>query len=113
MAKVGRFVTDHAGTFCQITLDSREKILVGHVGRGFNDGSITIEVLKFLRFTADRIFACDLESPEGRAALTRLTRDARPGSIEATALGAFVAHAKTCKSVADVKTSCAALMTIR
>jgi hypothetical protein len=98
MAKVGRFVTDHAGMFCQIKLDSRERILVGHVGRGFSDGSITIEVLKFLRFTADSIFACDLESPQGKAVLTRLT----------TALGSFVAHLRTCKSVADVKAKCAA-----
>jgi hypothetical protein len=83
MAKVGRFVTDpKAGAFCQITLDSREKILVGHEGRGFNDGRVTIEVLKFLGFSSDRIFTCDLDSPEGRAALTHLTRDARPGSVE-------------------------------
>jgi hypothetical protein len=113
MAKVGRFVTDRAGAFCQITLDSGEKILVGHEGRGVNDGRVTIEVLKFLRFAADRIVTCDLDSPEGRAALTHLTRDARQGSVEATALGAFVAHVKSCKSVAEVKTSCAALMSIR
>jgi hypothetical protein len=69
MAKVGRFVTDRAGAFCQITLDSRDKILVGHAGSGFNDGRVTIEVLKFLRFASDRIFTCDLDSPEGRAAL--------------------------------------------
>jgi hypothetical protein len=31
MGKVGRFVTDpKAGAFCQITLDSGEKILVSH-----------------------------------------------------------------------------------
>ena len=113
MTKVGRFVTDRAGAFCQITLDSGEKILVGHEGRGFNDGRVTIEVLKFMRFAADRIFTCDLDSPAGGAALMRLTRDARPGSVEATALGAFVAHFKSCKSVAEVKTSCAALMSIR
>lgn len=114
MAKVGRFVTDpKAGAYCRIILDSGEKILVGHEGRGFNDGRVTIEVLKFMRFAADCIFTCDLDSPEGRAALTHLTRDARQGSAEATALGAFVAHVKDCKSVAEVKTSCAALMSIR
>jgi len=113
MAKVGRFVTDRAGAFCQISLDSGEKILVDHEGRRFNDGRVTIEVLKFLRFAADRIFTCDLDSPEGRAALAHLTRDARPGIVEGTALGAFVAHVKSCKSVAEVKTSCAALMSIR
>jgi len=112
MAKLGRFVTDRNGAFCQITLDSREKILVGHEGHGFN-GSVTIEVLKFMRFSSDRIFACDLRSPEGRAALTHLTRDAQPGSVEATALGAFAAHFKSCKSVVEVKTRCVALMSIR
>ena len=113
MAKVGRFITDRAGAFCQINLDSREKILVGREGHGFNDGRVTIEVLKFMHFSSDRILTCDLESPEGRAALAHLTQDARPGSVEATALGAFVAHFKTCKSVAEVKTRCAALMSIR
>ena len=65
MAKLGRFVTDRNGAFCQITLDSREKILVGHEGHGFN-GSVTIEVLKFMRFSSDRIFACDLREPGGQ-----------------------------------------------
>ena len=114
MAKVGRFVTDpKVGAYCRITLDSGEKILVNHEGSGFKDGRLTIDVLKFLGFSSDRIFTCGLDSPEGRAALIHLTRDARPGSVEATALGAFVAHIKSCKSVAEVKTSCAALMSIR
>ena len=114
MAKVGRFVTDpKAGAYCQITLDSGEKIIVNHGAGGSKGGLLTIEALKFLGFASDRIFTCDLDSPEGRAALTHLTREARPGSVEATALGAFVAHIKNCKSVAEVKTSCAALMSIR
>jgi len=114
MSKVGRFVTDpKAGAYCQITLDSGEKIIVNHGAGGFKGGWLTIEVLKFLGFSSDRLFTCDLDSPEGRAALTHLTRDARPGSVEATALGAFVAHVKSCTSVADVKSSCAALMSIR
>jgi len=114
MAKVGRFITDpKAGAYCQITLDSGEKILVHHEGSGFKDGRITIDVLKFLGFGSDRVFTCDLDSPEGRAALTHLTRDARPGSVEGTALGTFVAHVKSCTSVAEVKASCAALMSIR
>ena len=114
MAKVGRFVTDpKVGAYCRITLDSGEKILVNHEGSGFNDGRVTIDVVKFLGFGSDRIFTCDLDGPEGRAALIHLTRDARPGSAEATALGAFVAHVKRCKSVAEVKTTCAALMSIR
>ncbi len=46
MAKVGRFITGpRAGAYCQITLDSGEKILVNHKG-GFNSGWLTIEVSK-------------------------------------------------------------------
>lgn len=114
MAKVGRFVIDpKVGAYCRITLDSGEKILINHEGSGFKDGRVTIDVLKFLGFGSDRIFTCDLNSPEGRAALTRLTSDARQESAEGTALGAFVAHVKRCTSIAEVKTSCAALMSIR
>jgi hypothetical protein len=51
--------------------------MANHAGSGFKDGRVTIEVLKFMRFAADRIFSCDPDSPEGRAALTHLTRDAR------------------------------------
>ena len=114
MAKVGRFVTDpKAGAYCRITLDSGEKILVNHEGSGLKDGRVAIDVLKFMGFGSDRIFTCALGSPEGRAALAHLTRDARSGNVEATALGSFVAHVKSCTSVAEVKTSCAALMSIR
>jgi hypothetical protein len=51
-----------------------------------------------------------LDSPEGRAAFTELTRDVREGSVEATPLGAFVQYVKGCGSVADVKTRCATLL---
>jgi len=39
MGKVGRFVTDpKAGAFCQIALDSGEKVLVSHDKGGFKGG---------------------------------------------------------------------------
>jgi hypothetical protein len=111
MAKVGRFVTDaKAGAYCQITLDGGEKVIVNHDKGGFKGGRLTIEVSKFKGFSSARIFACDLESSEGKAALTRLTQDARPGSVEATPLGAFVEYVKACGSVAEVKTRCEAAM---
>ena len=114
MAKVGRFVVDpKAGAYCQITLDSGEKIVVNHDKGGFKGGHLTIEVPKFLGLSSERIFSCDLDAGEGRAALTQLTRDARQGSVEATPLGAFVEYLKTCPSVAEVKTRCAALQTNR
>lgn len=111
MGKVGRFVTDpRAGAYCQIVLDSGEKIIVNHDKGGFKGGTLTIEASKFMGFSSDRIFACDLDSPEGRAALTELTRDAQEGSVEAAPLGAFVQYVRDCSSVADVKTRCATLL---
>jgi hypothetical protein len=114
MASVGRFVTDpKAGAYCQITLDSGEKIIVNHDKGGFKGGRLTIEVLKLMGFSSDRFFACDLDSPEGKAALAELTRHAPEGSVEATPLGALVKYVKDCGSVALVKTRCAALVSIR
>jgi hypothetical protein len=111
MAKVGPFITDpKAGAYCQITLDSGEKLIVNHDKGGFKGGRITIEQSKFLGFSSERVFACDLDSPEGKAAMARLTRDAREGSVETTPLGAIVECVRACASVAEVKSRCAALM---
>lgn len=111
MAKVGRFVTDpRAGAYCQITLESGEKIVVNHEKGGFKGGALTIEVPKFMGLSSDRIFTCDLDGPQGQAALAQLTRGARPGAVEATPLAAFVEHLKVCRSLAEVKSRCAALM---
>jgi len=110
MAKVGRFVSDpKAGAHCQIVFDSGEKIVIKHDQGGFKGGRLTIEAPKFMGLGAERVFSCDLDSPDGKAVLGRLTRDARPGSVEATPLGAFVDYVKTCASVADLKSRCASL----
>jgi len=112
MAKVGRFVTDpRAGAYCQITLDSGEKIVVNHEKGGFKGGRLTIEVVKFLGLSSDRVFTCNLDGEEGRAVLTLLTRNARPDGVEATPLGAFVEYVRNCGSVTDVRTRCGALGT--
>jgi hypothetical protein len=112
MAKVGRWVTDpKAGAYCKITLDSGEKIIVNHDKGGFKGGSLTIEVPKFMGLSSDRIFVCNLDSHEGKTALTFLTRDAQAGSLDATPLGAFVKYLTTCRSVAEVKTCCTSLVT--
>ncbi len=111
MAKIGRFIVDpKAGAYCRITLDSREKILVNHDKGGFQGGRLTIEVPKFLGLSSDQIFACDLDSPEGKTALAQLTDASRMESAAGTPLGAFVECIKDCRSVADVKTRCAALV---
>ena len=111
MGKVGRFVTDpKAGAYCQIVLDSGEKIIINHDKGGFKGGWVTIEAVKFFGFSSDRIFACALDSPEGKAAMTTLTRGAKAGTIDSTPLGAFVHYVKDCGSVADVKRRCTMLL---
>jgi hypothetical protein len=110
MAKVGPFVTDpKAGAYCQITLDSGEKIIVNHEKGGFKGGRLTIELSRLMGFKSERIFACDLDSPEGAAALDRLTAGAH--GVDATPLGAFVKHVKDCGVAGEVKIRCAALLT--
>jgi len=110
MPKVGRFVTDpRAGAYCQITLDGGEKVIVNHEKGGFNGGLLTIEVMKFIGFSSDRPFACDLDSPEGQRLLAWLTRGAELGSLAATPLGAAVEFVRDAGSLAELMTRCAAL----
>jgi hypothetical protein len=111
MGKVGRFITDpKAGAYCQIVLDSGEKILVNHDKGGFKGGRLDISQSKWLGLSGETVFECDLDSAAGRAALAHLTRGVDPQSVRATPLGAFVEYVKDCKDVADVKARCAALM---
>jgi hypothetical protein len=111
MAKVGQWITDpKAGAYCRITLDSGEKTVVNHDKGGFKGGWVTIERLKLLDFSSDRIFACNLDSAESKAALSILTRDAQPRSLDATPLGAFVKLVKDSPSVAEVEARCRAVM---
>ena len=111
MAKVGRFVTDpKAGAYCQITLDSGEKVIVNHDKGGFKGGLLTIEVSKFMGFSSDRIWACNLDSPAGQGVLDWLTRGAEPGSLAATPLGAAVEFVREAGTLAELRTRCAALM---
>ena len=110
MAKVGRFVSDPtAGSYCQITFESGEKIVLSHDKGGFKGGRLSIEVSKLLGLRSMRIFDLDLDSTEGKSALAQLTRDAQPRTVEATPLGAFVAHLRSCRSVDYVKAKCSAI----
>jgi hypothetical protein len=74
MGKVGRWITDpKAGAYCTITLDGGEKIVINHDKGGFKGGRLTIERLKLFGFSSDRIFACDLDSQQGKTAVSFLT----------------------------------------
>jgi hypothetical protein len=111
MGKVGAFVTDpKAGAYCQVTLDSGEKILINHDKGGFKGGTLTIEKVKWMGLSSDRILSYSLDSLEAKAAMARLTQGVASDSAWATPLGAFVEYVKDCKSVDDVRAKCAALM---
>lgn len=111
MAKIGQFVTDpKAGAYCQIKFPSGEKALVTHDKGGFKGGRVTIERAKLFGLSSDTVFECDLDSPEGKAALGELTRGAQPGTVAATPLGAFVNHVKDCESVAAAVERCRSLL---
>ena len=110
MGKVGRFVIDpKEGAFCQVVLDSGEKILVNHDKGGFKGGTLTIAQTKWMGLAGDTFFTCNLDGPEGKAAIGRLTKGVDPESARATPLGAFVEYVKDCKDVAAVKSKCAVL----
>ena len=112
MGKVGRFVIDpKEGSYCQIVLDSGEKILVNHDKGGFKGGTLTIARTKWLGLAGDTFFTCNLDGAEGKAAIGRLTRGVDPQSARATPLGAFVEYLKDCADVSAVKSKCAAVMT--
>ena len=111
MGKVGRFVADpKVGAYCQIALDSGEKILVNHDKGGFKGGTLTIARTKWMGLAGDTFFTCDLDGPEGKTALGRLTKGVEPQSARATPLGAFVEHVKDCRDVAAVKSTCESLV---
>ena len=111
MARVGHFFTDpKRGAYCQVTLDSGEKIKVRHDPGGLKGGLLTIETSRWWKLKSDRVFTCDLDDERGKIALACLTRDAIPGSTAALPLRALVAYVKDCGSVALVKIRCAALL---
>jgi hypothetical protein len=110
MAKVGPFVTDPgAGAYCQIKLDSGEKVLVNHPKGGFKGGPLTITEVKWMGLASgEMLFECDLDSPEGKALVARLrSPSVAPDSAWATPLGVLVAKVQECRSLAEVRARCA------
>jgi hypothetical protein len=111
MAKVGRVVTDPKGSYCRITLDSGERIVVRHGEGRDGRGSVTIEEVRWwFLVPGATVFVCDLESAEGQCLRARLVEGSPPGSVRATPLGAVVEYAKRCRSLGDVKAACEALV---
>ena len=104
MAKVGQIVTTPTGSYCRITLDSGEKIIVNHEpgGRGTSTGArLTVERLKLMGFSSETVVSIDLDAAEGKAALAALRKEGTPGT-PVSPLSSFVAYAQGCPSVAEV-----------
>jgi hypothetical protein len=111
VARAGRIVTDaRAGAYCHVTLDGGEKIVVSHDRGGIKGGMLAIEVSRLMGLSAKRIFACNLDSPQGQAILAWLIQGAAPGSLAATPLGAMVEFVREAATLGELKTRCAALM---
>src|SRR5712664_1036628 len=91
-----------AGASCRIALGSGEAIVVNHSKGGFHGGVIAVEILTFMGLCSERLFACDLDGPEGRAA-----------SVEPTPLAAFAAYLEGSASRADLEARWEALMSGR
>jgi hypothetical protein len=109
MAKVGRFVSDpRAGSYCHVTIDTGEKLLVSHEKSGPR-GALSVALVKLWGLSSEPLFSVSLDSPEGQAALARLTAGAAPGSADATPLGALVHYVRECESLAAVRERCQAL----
>lgn len=109
MAKVGRFVTDpRAGSYCYVTLDTGEKLLVSHEKSG-QKGRLTVALVKLWGLNSEFLFAASLDSPVGQDIVARLTASATAGSADATPLGALVRYLKDADSLASARARCAAL----
>ena len=109
MAKVGRFVIDpRAGSYCYVTVDTGEKLLVSHDKSG-QKGRLTVALVKLWGLSSETLFAASLDSPEGQDILARLTAGAAAGSADATPLGALVHYLKDADSLAAARARCAAL----
>ena len=112
MAKIGQIVTIPTGSYCNITLDSGEKIVVNHEPgrRGASVGArLTVDRLKLMGFSSETVVRIDLDTTEGKAALAELVKEGTPGAPESP-LRAFAACAQKCASVAELVARCGELL---
>ena len=91
------------GASRRITLGSGETIVVHHSRGGFQGGILAVEILTFMGLCSERLFACDLDGPEGRAALARLTDDAAPAGAAPAPLATFTRYLEGSASLADLE----------
>ena len=108
MPKIGQLVSIPTGQYCNITLDSGEKIIVNYEqggGGGTGSACLTVDRVKMFGLSSDRVFAIDLDAKTGKTALTALTRDGG-----GSALQRFVAYIQDCRSIAELTARCRQLV---
>jgi hypothetical protein len=108
MAKVGQVVTIPTGSYCRMTLDSGEKIILNHEpggGAASTGARLTVDRVKLMGFSSETIVRIDLDTAEGKAALAELTKEGPPGTPRPPLL-VFVAYLQGCASVAEVVARC-------
>jgi hypothetical protein len=110
MPTVGRFVTDpRTGARCQVTLDDGEQVVVNHANGDVGGGLLTIERETRGGRSSERVFRCDLDTPEGQELRRGLVRGAEPGTTSATPLWALVQFVKSAGTLAELRSRCAKL----
>ncbi len=84
MAKVCQVVTIPTGSYCNNTLDSGEKIIANHElgGCGASAGArLSVDRLKLMGFSSEKVVQIDLDTAEGKAALVELTKEGTPSAL--------------------------------
>lgn len=104
--RIGHIVTIPTGSYCEITLDSNERILITHEEANAVRGArLTVELLRYFGFSTKVVFQVYLDTAEGGAMLARLGADTSPGAL-GSLLRRLVESVKDCRRAADVVTRC-------
>jgi hypothetical protein len=107
MRKVGPVVNLRTGSYCDMTLDSGERIVVSHEPgrRGLVHGRLAVERLKLMGFSSEPVVRIALDTLEGQAILAKLRVPEVPGTLAGT-LRRFVEYLQGCRSVAEIAARC-------
>ena len=111
MARVGQILTIPTGSYCNITLDSGEKIVARHEagGSGGTGARLRIDRLKVMGFRSETVVEIDLDTLYGSAALAELTSEGILG-LPRSPIQGLVAYVQACRSLAEVVALCNRLM---
>jgi hypothetical protein len=110
MGKIGHMVVDpKAGAYCRVTLDSGDKLLVNHDRGDRTSGTLTVQEVKWWGLgSGETLFACRLDSAEGRAAFERLVGAALAGEARQAPLPALLASVASARSITELRARCQA-----